>query len=101
RNYTKWDDQPASVAAAQEAILRAHQIADTAPKGPTYVIFDAAMQEAKLDSAPPTPDVKRFRAPLPAEPAAALVEDAAKRLHVAQRPIILIGRVTRSEQGWA
>ena len=27
RNYTKWDDQPASIGAAQEAILRANMIA--------------------------------------------------------------------------
>ena len=35
RDYTKWDDQPASVAATQEALLRAAQIAQTAPCGPT------------------------------------------------------------------
>src|SRR5689334_8222190 len=34
RHYTKWDDQPASPAAAREAILRAGWIAQTAPMGP-------------------------------------------------------------------
>ena len=33
RNYTKWDDQPASPAAAREAIMRATWIANTAPHG--------------------------------------------------------------------
>ena len=51
RGYTKWDDQPASPAAAREAILRAAWIANTAPCGPTYVNLDAGMQEAKLDRA--------------------------------------------------
>src|SRR6202047_4828653 len=37
RNFTKWDDQPASIGAAQEAILRAWLIANTAPQGPVYV----------------------------------------------------------------
>src|ERR1700733_9907319 len=37
RHYTKWDDQPASVAAAQESILRAWKIIQTAPRGPAYV----------------------------------------------------------------
>ena len=32
RNFTKWDDQPSSVGAAQEAVLRANMIAQTAPK---------------------------------------------------------------------
>ena len=62
RDYTKWDNQPASVPAAYEALLRAVQIADTAPRGPTYVNLDAALQEAKIGSLPPLPDVARFRA---------------------------------------
>ena len=37
RGYTKWDDQPASVPAALEAILRGYRIAMTAPRGPVYV----------------------------------------------------------------
>ena len=45
RGYTKWDDQPASPAAAREAVLRANWIANTAPRGPTYVNLDAEMQE--------------------------------------------------------
>ena len=34
RGYTKWDDQPGSVPAALEAILRAYRIAMTLPQGP-------------------------------------------------------------------
>ena len=37
RGYTKWDDQPGSVPAALEAILRAYRIAMTLPHGPVYV----------------------------------------------------------------
>ena len=48
RGYTKWDDQPASPLAAREAVLRANWIANTAPRGPTYVNLDAEMQESKL-----------------------------------------------------
>ena len=33
RDYTKWDDQPASPGAAREAMLRAGWIAQTAPRG--------------------------------------------------------------------
>ena len=46
RPYTKWDDQPASPAAAREALLRARWIAETVPMGPVYVNLDAEMQEA-------------------------------------------------------
>ena len=46
RPYTKWDDQPASPAAAREALMRATWIANTTPQGPVYVNLDAEMQEA-------------------------------------------------------
>ena len=59
RDYTKWDNQPGSVPAAQEALLRACQIAMTAPRGPTYVNLDAAIQEAPLPSMPVRPDPAR------------------------------------------
>ncbi len=55
RGYTKWDDQPASPAAAREALLRASWIAERRRKGPVYVMLDAGMQEAELD-APLPPD---------------------------------------------
>jgi thiamine pyrophosphate-dependent acetolactate synthase large subunit-like protein len=101
RNYTKWDDQPASIAAAYESILRARKIAATTPRGPTYVVLDVGLQETKLASLPPMPDVKRYLAPAPVGPSAELAEAAARRLLQAERPLILMGRVSRSEADWA
>jgi thiamine pyrophosphate-dependent acetolactate synthase large subunit-like protein len=101
RNYTKWDDQPASAAAAIESMLRANLMARTAPQGPTYVCLDAALQEAKLDSAPSMPDMARYQPAPPALPAPALVDDIARRLHGAARPLILLGRMSRREEDWA
>ena len=100
RDYTKWDNQPASVPAAYEALLRAAQIADTAPRGPTYVNLDAALQEAKIGPLPPLPDVKRFKAPEFVLPRKELVEAAAKLLSNAKNPVILAGRTSRSEIDW-
>ncbi|HTF14407.1 MAG TPA: thiamine pyrophosphate-dependent enzyme, partial [Burkholderiales bacterium] len=100
RDYTKWDNQPASVPAAYEAILRAAQIANTAPRGPTYVNLDAGLQESKIGALPPLPDAKRYRAPDPVLPAAHLAEAAAKLLAGAKHPVILAGRVSRSESCW-
>ena len=70
RNFTKWDDQPASIGAAYESILRARKIAATTPRGPTYVVLDVGLQEIKLDAAPPLPDVKRYLPPAPVGPRA-------------------------------
>ena len=63
RNYTKWDDQPASPAAAREALIRATWIANTAPMGPVYINLDAEMQEAKLAEPLAPIDVARFMPP--------------------------------------
>jgi thiamine pyrophosphate-dependent acetolactate synthase large subunit-like protein len=100
RDYTKWDNQPASVLAAYEALLRAAQIADTAPRGPTYVNLDAALQEAKLGPLPPLPEVSRYRAPASPLPSRESVAEAARLLSSARNPAILMGRFSRSEQGW-
>ncbi len=99
RGYTKWDDQPASAAAAVESLLRAHLIATTAPFGPTYVNLDAGMQEAEAPAAPP-PDVARYRAPAPPAPDPATLAAATSALRAARAPLILCGRTTRSQSGW-
>ncbi len=100
RNFTKWDNQPGSPAAAMEALLRASQIAQTAPKGPVYINLEVEMQERKLDSMPPLPDVSRYPVPKPTLPAPELVAAAAKLLSNAKNPLILAGRCSRSLEGW-
>ena len=100
RNYTKWDDQPASPAAAREALIRAAWIANTAPRGPVYVNLDAEMQEAKL-SEPPSPiDAARFMPQADPTVSAELIEKARQLLCAAKHPVILMGRVSRSEESW-
>lgn len=101
RPYVKWDAQPASVPAAREALLRAWQIMDTAPRGPVYVNLDAGLQEAALDALPPPPDPSRYRPAPPAAPNPDLLAHAAALLSRARSPLILIGRVGRSEAAWA
>jgi len=100
RDYTKWDDQPASPAAAREAIIRAHWIANTAPMGPVYVNLDAEMQETKLAEPIGPIEVTRFMPPTATAPAPELVAQAAKLLKSAKNPLILMGRVSRSLEGW-
>jgi thiamine pyrophosphate-dependent acetolactate synthase large subunit-like protein len=100
RGFTKWDNQPGSVPAAYDALLRAAQMATTAPRGPVYVNLDAALQEAKLPELPPLPDVSRFRAPEPVHPAPELVRRAAEMLSSAKAPVILAGRSGRDEDAW-
>jgi thiamine pyrophosphate-dependent acetolactate synthase large subunit-like protein len=101
RNFTKWDDQPNSVGAVPESVLRAYKTATTAPQGPVYVCFDAALQEERIGDLPPLPAAGRFKAPPPAAPDPAVLQEAAVLLSKATRPVILAGRTDRSEASWA
>jgi thiamine pyrophosphate-dependent acetolactate synthase large subunit-like protein len=100
RNFTKWDDQPASIGSAQEAILRAWMIANTAPQGPVYVNFDLALQEDEITELPPTPNLARHAPPVAPEPSGPLVQQAAELLAGARRPVILAGRGSRDPEAW-
>src|SRR5207245_810936 len=60
RDYVKLDDQPASVAAIPETLLRSWRLARTEPQGPVYLCLDAGLQEEALERPVPVPDVARF-----------------------------------------
>src|SRR5512135_344676 len=100
RGYTKWDDQPASPVAAREAVLRANWIANTAPRGPTYVNLDAGMQEEKLAEPVPPIEARRYMPEVESAPSAEAIKQAADLLRDAKHPVILAGRVSRDLDAW-
>jgi thiamine pyrophosphate-dependent acetolactate synthase large subunit-like protein len=100
RDYIKWDDQPASPEAAVESMLRAWQITRTKPNAPVYVCLDLGMQEQKLDAPLDIPDPARFEPGAPFAPAAESVEQAVELLAAAKKPLILVGRTSRSHAAW-
>src|SRR6266852_3117883 len=100
RGFTKWDNQPASVPAAYDALLRGAQMATTAPRAPVYVNLDAALQESKLGALPPLPDPSRFGAPDSPRPAPELIQRAAALLSGAAAPVMLVGRGKRTLESW-
>ena len=100
RGYTKWDDQPASVAAALEAIVRAWQITATPPAAPVYVAIDAALQEQVVDARVTLPPLERFQRPLTGDPPNEAVERIATALTKAARPLLLVGRVSSDPADW-
>src|SRR3984893_18380220 len=100
RNFTKWDDQPASVPAAAESLLRAHRMTVTPPCGPVYICLDAALQESRLGALPPLPSADRFRPPRPIAADPAALQEAAAMLQQGERPLILAGRMARGDNEW-
>ena len=100
RDYTKWDDQPASPQALVESILRANQITRGAPYGPVYICLDAGLQEAELTEPIAVPDASRFAPPPPAAVPSDSVKQVVKAIRRAQFPLILMGRVSRKQSDW-
>ena len=100
REYTKWDDQPASPGAAREAILRGTWIANTVPQGPVYINFDAEVQEAKVTDQLPPIDVARYMPQISTAAPAEQVKQAATMLKGAKQVLILSGRTSRDPEVW-
>ena len=51
RDFTKWDDQPASLQHFAESAVRAYKIATTPPMGPVFLALDAELQETRFPTA--------------------------------------------------
>ncbi len=100
RPYVKWDDQPASPKAAREALMRGTWLAESAPRGPVYINLDAEMQEARLEQPLPPIDTGRFRPAVATAAPADAIQNCVEILRGAERPVMLVGRVGRDEEGW-
>jgi acetolactate synthase I/II/III large subunit len=99
RDFTKWDDQPASVQAMTESILRGYRIACQDPPGPVYVCLDVSLQEQTIEPGYTPPDVARFAPAKPPEPPRDDVRRAAEALLNARRPLVYADRVGRDAAG--
>ena len=100
RNFVKWDDEPRSAEAIVETMLRANIMARTAPRGPVYICLDAGLQETELKENVNIPDMSRFEPAASPRASAETVADVADLLAGAERPAILMGRVTRKQEDW-
>jgi benzoylformate decarboxylase/acetolactate synthase-1/2/3 large subunit len=95
RDYTKWDDQPFSIASVPESIMRAFRVATAAPQGPVYVALDAGLQEDELDEDVPLPNWDRLRTPERIGPDPAALRKLAEVLVAAERPVLVAGYAGR------
>lgn len=105
RPFVKWDDQPASIAAALESLMRAVLMTRATPSAPVYVCLDVTLQEDRLPEGSTLadvalPDPARFAAPAPLMPADGELERASAMLQKARHPLMLVGRHERSERAW-
>ena len=100
RHSVKWDDEPRSPDALVESMLRAAALMRTPPMGPVYVCLDVGLQEQALDAPVEIPPVERFHAGEAPCASESTVSRAADWLVSAERPLVMIGRTSRSQDGW-
>lgn len=98
RDFTKWDDNPASLEHFGESTVRAYQLAMTPPTMPVVLVADGELQEN------PIPANANLRVPkyvVPAPPAGdqSTVNDIAKMLVAAENPVIVTSRSARTPAG--
>jgi thiamine pyrophosphate-dependent acetolactate synthase large subunit-like protein len=98
RDYTKWDDCPASLTHFAESAVRAYKISMTLPRMPVVLIADSALQERGVR---PGENLRIPKFTLDAHPQgdSGAVAEAARLLVQAENPVIIAGRVARSEEG--
>ncbi len=97
RDYTKWDDQPYSLGAFAESAVRAYKIAMTPPMGPVLIVAGAEIQSHAMQDARPRIPKLVLTAPPAGDMAA--VNEAAKMLVAAERPMIIPERYARTPDG--
>jgi thiamine pyrophosphate-dependent acetolactate synthase large subunit-like protein len=96
RDFVKYDDQPQSVDAVPESLLKAYRIATTEPKGPVYVCLDSDVQEQKITQPMLVPNASLYRAPAAPAPNPEALEEAAELLTRAVWPVIVAGEIGRN-----
>jgi acetolactate synthase I/II/III large subunit len=100
RDFTKWDDQPASLQHFAESTVRAYKIATTPPMGPVFLALDAELQENPIPD-PESLHIPKLAPVVPPQGDAGAIAEAAKMLVEAQNPLIICDRVARTTVGMA
>jgi len=100
REFTKWDDQPASLQHFAESTVRAYKIATTPPMGPVFIALDAELQENPIRDAESL-HIPKFEPVIPPQGDSGMIAEAAKMLVEAESPVILCDRMARTPAGMA
>lgn len=102
RAYVKWDDEPSPSSAFVYSLIKAHQIANSAPCGPTYISLDCSLQEEEVNGdSQPALEIELFQPNPPIAPNPDTVNAAAKLLCASKMPLVIGGRVGRSDEATA
>jgi thiamine pyrophosphate-dependent acetolactate synthase large subunit-like protein len=99
RDFTKWDDTPVSLQHFAQSFVRAYKIATTPPYGPVAISLDAGLQQEPIRDNGEKLYIPRFVASAPPQGDSGAVREAARLLAGAERPVIVVDRVARTDNG--
>jgi acetolactate synthase I/II/III large subunit len=97
RDFTKWDDQPASLQAYAESMVRAYKIAMTPPMEPVAIALDIPLQERPQNGE--LLSIPKLTLTAPPQGDSNAVREAARLLANAARPVIVADRAARTPNG--
>jgi thiamine pyrophosphate-dependent acetolactate synthase large subunit-like protein len=96
RDYTKWDDAPVSLQHFAESAVRAYKISMTLPMSPVVLVADGGLQEDPI-SKDAVLRIPKLNLTAPPQGDSGSVAETARLLVAAENPVIVAGRVGRSE----
>lgn len=99
RDFTKWDDTPVSLQHFAQSFVRAYKIAMTPPYGPVAISLDAGLQQEPMRDNGEKLYIPRYVASAPPQGDSGAVREAARMLADAERPVIVVDRVARTDNG--
>ena len=100
RDFTKWDDLPASLTHFGESAVRAYKIAMTPPTMPVVIVADGELQENPI-SADDKTHIPKLTLAEPPQGDSGSVAEVARLLVAAENPVILADRMARTPDGVA
>jgi acetolactate synthase I/II/III large subunit len=95
RDFTKWDDQPASLVHFGESAVRAYRIAMTPPMAPVLLSLDAGLQEGPIEGNTKLA-IPKLTMPAPPQGETGAVTELAKLLVNAENPVLVVDRLART-----
>jgi len=99
RDYTKWDDTPVSLQHYAQSVVRAYKISMTPPYAPVMISLDAGLQQEPVHGNGEKLYIPKYTASSPPQGDTGAVKEAARLLANAERPVIVVDRAARTENG--
>ena len=97
RDFVKWDDQPYSLGHFAESAVRAYKVMMTPPMGPVLIVANYELQAHP--NTQPDLRIPKLVHTSPPQGDSEAVNEAARMLVAAERPLIMSERTVRNDRG--